>query len=175
MKQTQLPPIRPMVPEDRCMVEPFFDQMSTHTREFFNENDCNRNGLLACFDPEHYGKFAFGVRRNFIAVAPDDQGQDQIAGLVFAWDLDLKTPSIGVCVAENWKGRHLGKKLMEYIMDYCAQLHKGAIFLTVHPANTAAQSLYRSCGFRHIGKEHNGDLLFCLPFPDTPPAEDGTL
>ena len=175
METNNLPPIRPMVPEDFYMIEPFFSQMSSYTQQMFNRNNCNYNGILACFDPETYGKYAFGLRRNFIAVAPTEDGRERIAGLVFLWDLDTKTPCLGICIAEDWKGKHLGRRLINYAIDYCAKLNKGAIFLSTHTENVAGQGLYRSSGFRELGINQNGELLFYLPFPDTPPENDGTI
>lgn len=175
MEQNQLLNIRPMVPEDKKIAIDFFDQMGERTNAMFNKNQCNRNGMLACFEPEKYGQYSFGVRRNFIAVAPDEAGNDRIAGLVFAWDLDTKTPSIGICVAEDWKGKHLGRRLMNYIIQYCADQGKAGIFLSTNVENVEGQGLYRSSGFHQIGTTQAGEILFFLSFPDTLPAEDGTI
>ena len=174
MEQNPLPAIRPLVPSDFDMIMTFFDQMSERTNILFNRNQCNRNGILACFDPEQYGKYAFGVRRNFIATAPTENGEE-IAGLVFAWDLDTMTPSIGICVAEHWKGRHLGRRLINHIIQYCFDMGKGGIFLSTNVENMEGQGLYRSSGFHEIGVTKSGELLFFLSRSTTPPVEDGTI
>ena len=174
MEQYPTPVIRPLVASDFKMAIAFFDQMSERTNMLFNRNQCNRNGILACFDPEQYGKYAFGVRRNFIATSPTETGEE-IAGLVFAWDLDTMTPSIGICVAEHWKGRHLGRRLINHIIQYCFDLGKGGIFLSTNVDNVEGQGLYRSSGFRQIGTTQSGELLFFLSRPTSPPVEDGTI
>jgi len=175
MESNSLPQIRPMVPGDFYMVEPFFAQMSSYTHRMFNGNNCNYHSLLACFDPENYGKYSFGVRRNFIAAVPTEDGRERIAGLVFLWDLNSKAPSLGICVAEDWKGKHLGRKLINYAIEYCANHDKGAIFLSTNTENIAGQGLYRSSGFKQLGINKNGEIMFFYPFPDTPPADDGTV
>ena len=173
MQQSNLPAIRPMTLDDRYMIEPFFAQMSQRTRNMFNES--NHLGLLACFEPEKYGKYAFGVRRNFIAVVPAEDGKERIAGLVFLWNLDTKAPYLGICIAEDWKGRHLGSRLINYAKDYCIAHNKGAVLLTTYKDNIEGQGLYKKSGFKQIGISDDDELLFLLAFPDVSPIEDGTV
>lgn len=175
MEQMKFPPIRPMVPSDIDMVNAFFDQMGGRTRAMFNRGDGQRRGVLACLDPERYGEFSYGVRRNFIAVETMDDGTERIVGLVFLWELDSKIPTLGIGVAEDWKGRRLGRHLISYAKQYCMDQGKGGILLSTHVANFEGQGLYHSTGFKHIGSALDGEMLFLLSFPDTPPAEDGTV
>ncbi len=175
MQQTGFPEIRPMTLDDRYMIEPFFAQMSQRTRNMFNRNDCNHLGLLACFEPDKYAQYAYGVRRNFIAVVPAEDGKERIAGLVFLWNLDTKVPSLGLCVAEDWKGRHLGSRLVAYAKDYCISHNKGAILLSTYTDNIEGQGLYEKSGFKQIGTSEDDGLLYLLAFPDAPPIEDGTV
>ena len=169
MSNTNFPPIRPVTLADRAMTEAFFDQMGGESRSFFNRADGNRNAMLACFDKPNPN------RRNFIAVETLADGTRRIAGLVFLWDLNTKTPWLGIAVAEDWKGKHLGRELIGYAREYCQNLGKCGIFLTTHMANLRGQGLYTRCGFQHLGTEKSGELLFFLPFADAAPQEDGTI
>lgn len=161
--------IRPIVPGDRGMVAAFFDQMGGESRAFFDRRSGNRNSMMACFDQPNPN------RRNFAAVfRPSGEAEEEMAGLVFLWNLHTKTPWLGIAVAEQWKGRHLGRKLMAYAETYCLQLGKGGIFLTTHLANIRGQALYLRCGYEQLGTSNWGEVLFFRSFPDAPP-EDGAL
>lgn len=161
MKEEKVPVIRSIVPEDKEMVTAFFDQMGGESRSFFDRRGGNRNSMMACFDHPNPN------RRNFAAVA-----DGEMAGLFFLWNLNTKTPWLGIAVAEQWKGRHLGRKLMAYAEEYCLQLGKGGIFLTTHVANVRGQALYLRCGYEQLGTSNWGEVLFFRSFPDRPP-EDG--
>lgn len=169
MTQNSFPAIRPVTPTDRDMTIAFFDQMGGESRAFFNRADGNRNAMLSCFDKPNPN------RRNFIAVESLPDGTERIAGLVFLWDLNTKTPWLGIAVAEDWKGKHLGRELIRYAKEYCLRLQKCGIFLTTHIANLRGQGLYTRCGFQHLGTDKSGELLFFHPFPDAVPTDDGTI
>ena len=128
-------PIRPLTLEDKVLALRFFDQMGPATLRFFNRNNMHRNSLLACFEGKRPDK------RNFIAVSTNDWGEEEIAGYIFLWDLNCKTPWLGICVSEKWQGHGLGGKLMAHAESYCRQLGKGGIFLTTDKENFAVQKL----------------------------------
>lgn len=169
MNAEKFPKIRPVTLADREMTVAFFDQMGGESRSFFNRADGNRNAMLNCFDTLNLN------RRNFIAVETMPDGTERIAGLVFLWALNTKTPWLGIAVAEDWKGKHLGRELIAYAREYCLQHEKCGIFLTTHMANLRGQGLYTRCGFQHLGTEKSGELLFFMPFADKAPTEDGTI
>ena len=169
MTQNQFPSIRPVTLADRDMVNAFFDQMGGESRAFFNAADGNRIWMMRCFDED------YNTRRNFVATEMQPDGTERIAGLVFLWELDTLTPWLGIAVAEDWKGRHLGRQLMSYAEEYCKQHGKGGIFLTTHMANLRGQGLYTRSGYKRLGTHSSGEILFFHPFPDTPPQNDGTI
>lgn len=161
-------PIRPLTFTDKDLAMRFFDQMGPNTLRFFNRNNIHRESLLACFEGKRPDK------RNFIAVATNDRGEEEIAGYVFLWDLHFKTPWLGICVSENWQGHGLGGKLMAYAESYCRQLGKGGIFLTTDQENLAGQKLYARSGYRQIGYL-DGELLYFRFFEDAYPVSDGSI
>ena len=161
--------IRPMTAADRQLAEDFFAQMGGESRAFFNRNDGNYRGLMNCFETPN------PARRDFAAVIPTPDGGERMIGLVFLWALDTMPPWLGIAVAEDFKGKHLGRKLMAYAENYCHRLGKGGIFLTTAVANIRGQGLYTRSGYTRLGMYHDGEILFFRNFPDTPPEEDGTL
>lgn len=169
MNSENYPGIRSITLTDKEMVTSFFDQMGGETRAFFNRNDGNRKALMKCFETPNPN------RRDFAAVEILADGTERMAGLVFLWDLNTRTPWLGIAVAEDWKGRHLGRRLMAYAEDYCIRHGKGGIFLTTHVANVRGQGLYTRSGYTHLGTAKDGELLFFHSFEDQPPQEDGTI
>lgn len=161
-------PIRPLTLNDKKLAMNFFDQMGPATLQFFNRNNMHRDSLIACFEGKRPDK------RNFIAVGINEHGEEEIAGYVFLWDLNFKTPWLGICVSEKWQGHGLGGKLMAYVEDYCRKLGKGGIFLTTAHENIAGQKLYTRSGYREIGL-HEGELLYFRFFEDAYPEKDGTI
>jgi len=61
----------------------------------------------------------------------------------------LKATVEDVVVGSQFRGQHLGRRLLEYILDYARrELKKVDIHLTSRPQRVAANELYRSLGFR---------------------------
>lgn len=162
MNAMEAPMIRLFQPEDRAMVEAFFDQMGGETRSFFDVNGGNRRGALSFFDEAPNP----AVRR---WAAVED---GKMLGYVFLWALDTMTPWLGIAVAEECKGRHLGRHLLAHAEQYARSLGKGGIFLTTHIANLRGQGLYGRCGYQRMGVHSSGEYLYFLPFKTEPPADD---
>lgn len=57
-----------------------------------------------------------------------------------------------VVVLSSCRGRHLGKALMQHLIDYaCKELKDVDLHLTSHPTRVAANKLYQSLGFELRG------------------------
>lgn len=52
-----------------------------------------------------------------------------------------------VVVDASLRGKSLGRRLVEYALDYVARTGGGTVFLTSRPSRVAANNLYRSLGF----------------------------
>ncbi|MBQ8578285.1 MAG: GNAT family N-acetyltransferase [Clostridia bacterium] len=150
--------IRQMTQDDRPMVEAFFAQMGEESASFFNRGRGNERRTLSWFDggkPDHIF---------WVAIAENDAGEKEIAGYVFIWDKDSKIPWLGIAVAEAWKGRHLGRRLIAAVREHCEENGCGGILLTTAQNNFRGQGLYERCGFEKLGVYRDGEFLYLLRF-----------
>jgi ribosomal protein S18 acetylase RimI-like enzyme len=138
---------------DRALVEAFFDQMGGETRAFFDRGRGNRNNALGYFE---------GKDRNALRWLALDQGR--MVGYVFLWELDNSVPWLGIAVAEEYKGKQLGRSLMQIAQEYAIAQGKGGILLTTHIANLRGQALYEKCGYERMGIHTSGEILYMLRF-----------
>lgn len=58
---------------------------------------------------------------------------------------------LNVCVRSDLRRRHLGRRLMDYLLDRARAAGMSEAFLEVRPSNTAAVRLYESMGFDRVG------------------------
>lgn len=147
--------IRRVTSEDRERIEDFFAQMGEESTAFFNVDRGNERTALDYVDgklPEHL---------YFMALDEDDPTP---AGIAFIWDKNTRIPWFGIAVAEKHKGKHLGRRLIAAVRDYCVEKGCGGILLTTHQNNLRAQRLYEHCGFERLGVHTNGELLYLLRF-----------
>ena len=145
--------IRVFKPDDRKLVETFFDQMSDETRALFDRNSGNRNNALGFFE---------GKDKDVIRWLCLDH--DRMAGYVFLWDINTGVPWLGIAVAEDYKGKGLGRKLLDIAHKYARDHGKGAVMLTTHVANLRAQALYERYGYERIGIHTSGEILYAYRF-----------
>ena len=60
---------------------------------------------------------------------------------------DIKTLYIDdLCVDENARGRHVGKQIYEYVVNYARQINCYNITLNVWSCNPGAMKFYETCG-----------------------------
>ena len=142
--------IRPFMEGDRDAVNEFFDQMGGETRGFFNKGDGNRKLALKWFTPERDNWLEpFFVEKDGVMV-----------GYIFLFEADTYLPELGIAVREDWKGKHLGRRLIQFLIDYTKERGDGGLMLTTSPANVRGWSLYSRMGFKHMGTYTDGELLF---------------
>jgi len=145
--------IRNFQMEDRKLVEEFFNQMGGETRAFFNRESGNENNALGFFE---------GKDKDVIRFMALDKGR--MVGYLFLWELDNKVPWLGIAVADDYKGLHLGRKLMNIAKEYALSQAKGGILLTTHLANYRGQALYERSGFERMGIHTSGEILYMFRF-----------
>lgn len=143
--------IRPFQDDDRNAVEEFFDQMGGESRAFFNRDDGNRITALRYFTerPEGY--------RYFMA-----ELDGLMVGYVFLFEMNRSIPWLGIAVREEYKGRHIGRLLIDHARHVATELGKGGILLTTHVSNIRGQALYERCGFERMGMHSSGEVLYLL-------------
>lgn len=69
---------------------------------------------------------------------------------------DIKTLYIDdLCVDENIRGKHIGKNLYEFVLDYAKEIGCYNVTLNVWSLNTGAMKFYEKCGLvpQKIGME----------------------
>jgi len=58
---------------------------------------------------------------------------------------------LNLCVAEDYRGRGVGKLMLRSLIERATAAGMGEAFLEVRPSNTAAIRLYLSFGFEQVG------------------------
>jgi len=145
--------IRAFTCNDRQLVTDFFDQMGGETRAFFNRNDGNRTTAMGYFD---------ATAQNTSFFLAEQCGR--MIGYVFLWDMDTSIPWFGIAVHDEYKGKKLGRKLMDFAINVAKENNKGGILLTAHVANMRAHALYEHSGFCYLGRHTSGESLYLLRF-----------
>ena len=149
------PEIRELKLEDREAMEAFFKQMGPETQSLFNPHNCNYIEIMKFFNrtevPEEH--------KRWIAME-----NGSVIGYVFLWDANTGIPDLGIALAENVKGRHLGRKFLDVAVDWCRENGKGGVMLTTHVANVRAQMLYENYGFKRMGPYTWTELLYIYRF-----------
>ena len=140
--------IRIITKDDVNLVNEFFDQMGPESRSFVNRGDGNRRGILRNLNEG---------AENCVMWMAEKGGK--MVGLVWLWDLNKRIPWLGIAVAENLKGAHLGGKLLAHAENYATENGYGGIFLTTHTANLRGQVAYEKAGFEKLGL-HMGSMEF---------------
>lgn len=79
----------------------------------------------------------------------------QPVGYAVAWFVVDQAELGNVAVAQDWRGRGIGARLLEEVLDRAARRGMREIFLEVRPSNLVAQRLYERHGFREVGRRRN--------------------
>ena len=113
---------------------------------------------------------AFGSSYEEAKIASEDEWRDRIKNALFAIDQDKPVGMIvcvretaiknkhvaniyGVYVDEEYRGRGVGKKLMDAVLTQIQKQHNVIkIKVTVNPVQKAAVNLYQDYGFNIIGQ-----------------------
>ena len=150
--------VREFKSTDERLVQEFFDNLGPETVRFFNSNGTNTKTAL---------KGVRGELPNAKFWMAEDVNEDgsKMAGYVFLWDLNKTVPWFGIALADEWKGRHLGTRLIRHAIDYCKDSGYGGILLTTVLDNFAAQGLYEKNGFEREGIYIDGkEYVYILRF-----------
>ncbi|MBE6611718.1 MAG: GNAT family N-acetyltransferase [Ruminococcaceae bacterium] len=150
--------IRRVVPEDREKLKAFFTKLGEDGTHFFNRNGGAERSVLAFCSGEK-------PERIYWAAVADTENGEEIAGISFINGTDSKIPWFGIGVAEGWKGRHLGRRLVAVAREYCEAAGCGGILLITAQDNLRGQGLYERCGFERLGVHPSGEFLYLLRFP----------
>ena len=148
-------PIRLVVPNDREKIYHFFRNLGEEGSYFFNRGEGNEKRTYSFLDgnlPDHI----------FWAAEAETVSGNEIVGIVFLWKKDSGVPWLGIGIAENWKGKHLGRRLMNTARQYAESKGAGGIMLTTATTNVRGQGLYERMGYEKLGVHHSGEFLYLL-------------
>ena len=101
----------------------------------------------------------------------------QVVGYAGAWIILDESHITNIAITEAERGKGIGRKLTEALMQYLSNLGASYATLEVRVSNERAQHLYKSLGFVSVGKrkryyeDNNEDafLMVCQNMPDADP------
>lgn len=62
---------------------------------------------------------------------------------------------LNLCIAQQYQHQGLGKKLLDYVLDYAQQQNMAFAYLEVRHSNTRAINLYKKMKFQLVGTRKN--------------------
>lgn len=78
-----------------------------------------------------------------------------VAGYTVFWAVTDQGELGNVAVAEEYRGRGIGRKLVEAVLARAGDRGVREVFLEVRKSNACAQNLYKTFGFFEVGKRKN--------------------
>ena len=101
----------------------------------------------------------------------------KIVGFAGAWMILEESHMTNIAVLPEYRGRGVGRRLMEALMQYAANLGVSYMTLEVRAGNKKAQALYTSLGFIRVSVrkkyyEDNGEDGYLMVADRLPPPED---
>ena len=121
-----------------------------------DEAHCGQAAALEvlCFsDPwgqESFRDFSASRLYRTFGAAPAEDGD--LAGYAVLQEVAGEGELLRIAVDPTARGRGLGRKLLEAVTETAGEDGIQTIFLEVRQSNRAAVNLYRSAGFREIGR-----------------------
>ncbi len=105
------------------------------------------------------------------------EADGRIVGYAGAWVILDESHMTNIAVAEDYRGRGIGRALTTALMQYVSNLGAAYATLEVRVSNLRAQHLYAALGFVSVGKrkryyEDNGEdayLMVCEHMPEVDP------
>jgi ribosomal-protein-alanine N-acetyltransferase len=79
-------------------------------------------------------------------------GKESIVGFLVCWILNAELHINNIAIHPDWQSRGLGRKLMEFAMDFGKKNHCHCAALEVRVSNARAIELYKRLGFVVIGQ-----------------------
>ena len=149
--------IRLILPDDKDRISRFFRALGDEGSAFFNRCSGNENRTYDFLQgklPDHI----------FWAATYEGDSGEEIAGIVFLWRKDTGVPWLGIGITEDWKGKHLGRRLMDTAKNWAVQNGAGGIMLTTAQTNVRGQGLYERMGYEKLGTYFDGEILYLLTF-----------
>ena len=101
----------------------------------------------------------------------------RIVGFAGAWMILDESHMTNIAVLPEYRGRGIGRRLMEALMQYASNLGVSYMTLEVRAGNEKARALYASLGFIRVSVrkkyyEDNGEDAYLMVADRLPPPED---
>ena len=117
------------------------------------------------------------ARENAVARYLIAERGDRIIGYAGAWVILDECHITNIAVAEDERGKGIGKRLLAELMRYVSNLGAAFADLEVRVSNERARKMYEGAGFVSIGRrkryyEDNGEdafLMVCEHLPEADP------
>ena len=117
------------------------------------------------------------LERNVAARYLVAETEGQVVGYAGAWIILDESHITNIAIAEAYRGRGIGKRLTQALLQYLSNLGACYATLEVRVSNERAQNLYRGLGFVSVGKrkryyEDNGEDAFLMVCEHMPEVEE---
>lgn len=120
----------------------------------------NNNRYLPEIKREEFDSMFNDSQLNFVAIESDGELLGHLAINSTLKPRLKHSASFGIAVAKTFRGKGVGRFLMEYLLSYCdEQLNLTRLELEVHANNVAALVLYKSFGFKVEGTKRKAVLV----------------
>lgn len=80
---------------------------------------------------------------------------NRVVGYCCRWRVSDEVHLLNVAVHPSWRGRGIGRKLVEEVIAEARATGGQVIYLEVREGNSVARRLYRGLGFRELGLRRN--------------------
>jgi ribosomal-protein-alanine N-acetyltransferase len=78
-----------------------------------------------------------------------------LVGYAVTWFVVDQAELGNVAVAQAWRRRGIGARLVEAVLERACERGAREVFLEVRPSNATAQRLYDRYGFKEVGRRRN--------------------
>ena len=163
--------IRKCSVEEATTVGAFYDEIV----KFMDDNGVNYpKWIYKIFPTTDYAVDAARAGNQFVCV----EGEKILSAFVLsenpegdyskgAWSKNLAVGEYlvlhALAVAPDCQHRGLGKKIIEYSINYAAEKNYRALRLDIVPENFPAKKLYEACGFKFVGAADLGRTFSGIP------------
>jgi ribosomal-protein-alanine N-acetyltransferase len=80
------------------------------------------------------------------------EAEDAVVGYAAVWMVADQAELGDIAVAEPWRRRGIGRRLLQTVLDGMADAGIAELFLEVRVSNIGARRLYAAYGFREVGR-----------------------
>jgi GNAT superfamily N-acetyltransferase len=131
--------IRELLKSDGEKLGSFLESLSPETEYFFHPYPLTRDSASA-----------FVNREDIFCLVAEENGK--IIGYAWWEPKESELPSIGICVADEYQGRGVGKALLGKLIEEAEKWRKKGLRLITMKDNLRAIALYKRFGFYIVGE-----------------------